>query len=208
MIVKLKGLIVKTIIKYLTSFSTSNVISVLSLIANIILSIVNRRKSFNFQKSLEDQKQKFNEKIELFKSNNAHNIQIQEYFKKLGTEKQSKILSEWADFVTDLDAFQKNFKDTKKFKEMKHNIVMYGSGTTVKILASFIHYTYENNISSDPYKGIVYATFVISSLKNDFSGYLTDPVDYLKLQMNDFSKYKDKLLPYFDEIRKENNLDW
>ena len=110
--------------------------------------------------------------------------------------------------MTDLNAFQSTFKDTEKFKEMKHDIVMYGSGTTVKILASFIHYTYETDINSDPYKGIVYATFVISSLKNDFSGYLTDPVDYLKLQMNDFSEYRDKLMPYFNEIRKENNLNW
>lgn len=198
----------KTIIKSLTSFGIPNVISLLTLIANIVLSIINQKRSFNFQKRLEKQKQEFNEKIEHFKSENAHNIQIQEYFKKLGTEKQSQILSDWANFVTDLSAFQNTFEDIQKFKSMKHNIVMYGSETTVKILASFIHYTYENDMTTDPYKGVVYATFVISSLKYDFSGYLTDPVDYLKLQMNDFSEHKDKLIPYFDEIRKENNLDW
>lgn len=130
----------KTIIKSLTSFGIPNVISLLTLIANIVLSIIN-------------QKQEFNEKIERFKSENAHNIQIQEYFKKLGTEKQSQILSDWANFVTDLNAFQNTFEDIQKFKSMKHNIVMYGSETTVKILASFIHYTYENDMTTDPYKG-------------------------------------------------------
>ena len=143
----------KTIIKSLTSFGIPNVISLLTLIANIVLSIINQKRSFNFQKRLEKQKQEFNEKIERFKSENAHNIQIQEYFKKLGTEKQSQILSDWANFVTDLSAFQNTFEDIQKFKSMKHNIVMYGSETTVKILASFIHYTYENDMTTDPYKG-------------------------------------------------------
>lgn len=99
----------KTIIKSLTDFGIPNVISLLTLLVNIFLAIVNQKVNFTFQKSLERQKQKFNEKIEHFKSDDAHNIQIQEYFKKLGTEKQSKILSEWADFVTDLNAFQKRY---------------------------------------------------------------------------------------------------
>lgn len=58
----------KTIIKSLTSFGIPNVISLLTLIANIVLSIINQKRSFNFQKRLEKQKQEFNEKIERFKS--------------------------------------------------------------------------------------------------------------------------------------------
>lgn len=181
------------VIKNIFNLGIQNYIAFATILVNLIITYLNNKNKIN---------------IEKIKNNEAHSIQIQEYFKKLGTQKQSEILSEWAYLVSDLNVYKSTFKDAKKIQKMKHDVVMYGSQTTIKIMASFMHFAYENGKNVNPYKGLVYATFIITSLKNDFSGYLPDPVDFLKLQLTDFSEYKDKFMPYFNEIRRENGLNW
>lgn len=180
-------------IKNIFNLGIQNYIALATIIVNLVITYLNNRNKI---------------KIENIKNDEAHSIQIQEYFKKLGTQKQSEILSDWAYLVSDLNAYKSTFKDAEKIQKMKHDVVMYGSRTTIKIMASFMHFAYENKKNPNPLKGLIYATFIITSLKNDFSGYLADPIDFLKIQLTDFSECKDEFMPFFDEIRKENELNW
>lgn len=65
---------------------------------------------------------------------------------------------------------------------MKHDVIMYGSETISSLLSNFLH-LYENSNSNPgyPYKGIIHTSFIIASLKYNFSGYLINPMNFLKL---------------------------
>lgn len=175
-----------------TEFLFNNGIAFLSLVVSLVVAWINNKNK---------------KEIEKYKGENAHNIQVEQYFKQIGTEKQSNILNDWTNFVTDIEKFQLIFSNEKKLIQMKHDVVMYGSNRTISILAEFFQYTYKSNVQMDTYKGIVYAAFIVSSLKYDFSGYKSNPEDFLKLQMRDYTEYKDKLFPYFEEIRKETKCN-
>lgn len=56
-----------------------------------------------------------------------------------------------------------------------------------------------------PIKGIVYTSLIIASLKYNFSRYLINPMNFLKLQMKDFSNYNDKFKLYFEQVKNESN---
>ena len=191
-------------IKNLINFGTENWLTLLTILVNLVITMINNKNN----RVAEKKRQEFKKKIENLKNDNAHNIQVQEYFKKISTDKQSEILSEWVTFITDLNAFMNIFGDEEKFKNMKHDVVMYGSQVTVSLLASFLHYVYENSKNNPEYvyKGIVYTAFIIASLKYDFSGYLVNQMDFLRLQMKDFSHYSDKLALYFKQIKDETNI--
>lgn len=166
------------------------------------------KRHYKDDRGAEKQREKFEKSIEKLKNDNAHSIQMQEYFKKIGTDKQSAVLSEWVNFITDLEAFKNIFGDKEKFKNMKHDVIMYGSETTISLLSNFPHCSYENNSNSNPeypYKGIIYTSFIIASLKYDFSGYLINPMNFLKLQMRNFSNYNDKFKLYFEQVKNESN---
>lgn len=166
------------------------------------------KRHYKDDRGAEKQREKFEKSIEKLKNDNAHSIQMQEYFKKIGTDKQSAVLSEWVNFITDLEAFKNIFGDKEKFKNMKYDVIMYGSETTISLLSNFLHCSYENNSNSNPeypYKGIIYTSFIIASLKYDFSGYLINPMNFLKLQMRDFSNYNDKFKLYFEQVKNESN---
>lgn len=99
------------------------------------------KRHYKDDRGAEKQREKFEKSIEKLKNDNAHSIQMQEYFKKIGTDKQSAVLSEWVNFITDLEVF----------KNMKHDVIMYGSETTISLLSNFLHYLYENSNSNPSY---------------------------------------------------------
>ncbi|MDE7040158.1 MAG: hypothetical protein K2O77_04260 [Limosilactobacillus sp.] len=48
--------------------------------------------------------------LEETKNKNAHNIQIESYFKQLGGQQQQEILSIWTEFLTDIAEATKNIQ--------------------------------------------------------------------------------------------------
>lgn len=67
------------VIKNIFNLRIQNYIAFATILVNLIITYLNNKNKIN---------------IEKIKNNEAHSIQIQEYFKKLGTQKQSEILSE------------------------------------------------------------------------------------------------------------------
>lgn len=41
--------------------------------------------------------------LEETKNKNAHDIQVESYFKQLGGQQQQEVLSKWAEFLTDME---------------------------------------------------------------------------------------------------------
>ena len=155
--------------------------------------------------------------LEDTKNKHAHEIQIESYFKQLGGKQQQEILSIWTDFLTDTDNATKKYSDARnpdsirRFNKLLHDTVIYGSDRTVNILTSYTHNMYETVNIADGNKILVYIAFIISSLKEDFSGYHIDPLSLLKLKLKDYDKYSAEYGNYAKEIEREigdNNYVW
>nr|WP_317315389.1 hypothetical protein [Limosilactobacillus mucosae] len=144
--------------------------------------------------------------LEQTKNKNAHEIQIESYFKQLGGKQQQEILSVWTDFLTDMDNTAEKYSNNSpdgisKFKQLIHNTVVYGSDRTVKLLSAYSHFVYSGD--SDGNKMIVYVAFIVSSLKEDFSGYEISPLTLLKLMIKDYDDYKVAYKKCAKEIEEE-----
>lgn len=57
----------------------------------------------------------------------------------------------------------------------------------------------DNDISDQ----IVYYAFIISSLKEDFTGYHIDPLTLLKLEISDYEKYEEIYTACAKKIQKQ-----
>lgn len=156
--------------------------------------------------------------LEETKNKNAHNIQIESYFKQLGGQQQQEILSIWTEFLTDIAEATKKYSNAKspdsikRFNKLLHDTVIYGSDRTVNILTNYTHNMYsKKDNNGDGGKMMVYVAYIISSLKEDFSGYHVNPLSLLKLKLKDYDDYVDKYKEYAKEIEREiggGGYDW
>lgn len=147
--------------------------------------------------------------LEQTKNQNAHNIQVESYFKQLGGKQQQEILSQWTDFLTDLDKTSKKYdgsstRSQRDFKKLIHDTVVYGSDRTVNLLSNYSHSVYEGD-DSNGNKMLVYVAYIITSLKNDFSGYKIEPLTLLKLMIKDYDELKPIYSKCAEEIEQEIN---
>lgn len=147
--------------------------------------------------------------LEKTKNKNAHDIQIESYFKQLGGKEQQKVLDKWTDFLVDMDKTTKEYNiktpgALDRYNKLMHDTIVYGSDRTVKILASYNHFTFIIEDSKEKsYQMIVYIAFLVSSLKEDFSGYHIDPLTLLKINITDFDDYKKIYMNCANEIAQE-----
>lgn len=119
---------------------------------------------------------------------NAQKLQVDNFYRSISTEKVESIVNEWMDLlVNPKDMSQKNEKDINK---MLKNIMVYGSDETIRLAGIFQQYNYQkiaNKSESNPYELLFIAAYLLSSIKNDFSGYRVDPLDLLKMKISDIS---------------------
>ena len=92
----------------------------------------------------------------------------------------------------------------RRFKQLIHDTVVYGSDRTVNLLSNYSHSIYENE-KNDGNKMIVYVAFIISSLKDDFSGYEVKPLTLLKLMIKDYDELESTYKRYAKEIESDIN---
>lgn len=142
--------------------------------------------------------------LEKTKNKNAHEIQIESYFKQLGGEQQQKVFSEWTSFITDMENTTKkyNVENIEEYRKLIHDTIVYGSNRTVNILSLYNqeNYTHPDTVSD---KMLVYMAFLISSLKYDFSGYYVEPLNLLKITLKDFNKNEVTYKKYALEIETQ-----
>lgn len=148
----------------------------------------------------------YSELEEKFKQKGNKQLQIESYFRQLSGSKQEELLSKWTNFLTDMDKttqkYTKNTPESKKmFRSLMHDTVMYASTKTIKYLGDF-----KNDIGKDENEddqiGTVYMAAIICSLREDFTGYKTNPLDLLKITIQDFDDYKERYTKIWEEIKK------
>ena len=94
----------------------------------------------------------------------------------------------------------KSEKSQKLMRELIHDTLMYGSDRTIKLIGNF-----KNSIgeTEDDQKTVVYMAAIICSLRKDFTGYDSNPLDLLKITILDYDKYEQTYTKYWNEIKKE-----
>lgn len=140
----------------------------------------------------------------------THDLQIESYFKQFGGGEQQKVLNEWSLWMYDSNKLnqvnQANYKD-----DLIRKTVLYASKDTLFILSKFNVYMKEKSDSKnddtsdyDKLKQNVYLAFIISNLKEDFSGYSISPNILLNLTNYKLSENdKQNIEKIIDNISKE-----
>lgn len=149
-------------------------------------------------------------KVEELRGDNELNLQRASFFRQISGAELDKVFKEWTAMITDMNNQVDKVTDGTKGKallvDMQQKVIMYGSDTTVKILSQTMQHVYgmgkiENRVEvkfgakKEPvvnYKMMVYIAFLISSLKFDFTGYKIEPMDILKVKINDLDKENNK----------------
>ena len=150
--------------------------------------------------------------LEQTKNRNAHSIKIESYFKTVSVSKQEEVLNKWTDFLTDMKATTQKYtsltdESMTELRALMHDTIVYGSDRTVKLFSIYMRNIFntpeveknDNDISDQ----IVYYAFIISSLKEDFTGYHIDPLTLLKLEISDYEKYEEIYTACAKKIQKQ-----
>jgi hypothetical protein len=171
----------------------------------IAVGIITTATNYKLKKDMQKEKIVFEERMEVFKSNSAKNLQIDNYFRNISGQELKEVFDFWSSIIFLLGK-QNNLKELSKFTQ---KTFMYGSVRTVKILSKFQQEAYnikydknsENDISN--IKSLIYAACIVCSLKSDFSGVEINPLTILEIKLEDFYERKNEFIKYYNEILDE-----
>lgn len=110
-----------------------------------------------------------------------------------------------------LNKYTKKDEESKtRLMELMHDTIMYGSDRTIKYVAYFRMQASQdvekNNDQQENYenqKYVVIMACIVSSLKEDFTGYKIDPLDLLKIIISDYDEYEAIYQEALNDIKEE-----
>ena len=95
--------------------------------------------------------------------------------------------------LTDIEYFKEKYTGEKldNVNNLILNTLIYGSDRTVKLLSLYMQNVYlQSDSSQKEYDQLVNTAYIVSSLKEDFTGYTISPQTLLKLQITDYKDNK------------------
>lgn len=164
--------------------------------------------------------------VEKFKGKNEKELQKEAFFRQIKGSDIDAAFTYWTGLMVNMDSEMSKLQSKeglKQFASMQQKVLMYGSSETVGILSLLMQHVYkkgkiENQIKVKfgveddseeklhNYKLMFYISFLICSLKKDFTGFTIHPMEILKIKINDIDSNKNK--PLFDEayIKVEDEI--
>ncbi|MCY9807050.1 hypothetical protein OXT66_05730 [Lentilactobacillus senioris] len=146
--------------------------------------------------------------LENLKNKNSSQLQRESFFRQTSNNDQQDLLDRWTKRITYMD----KAVDSDDFIDLVHKTILYGSDNTVDILSSFDQYMYKNILEEDQNPSQTqsnmytsYMACIIVSLKEDFSGYVVNPLNIIRIKMKDFDENKDSYKNCILEIKKDVN---
>lgn len=137
-------------------------------------------------------------------------LQVDEYYRKDGNLQQ--IMMKWTHYAIDNNAMDNiNTKSgQKELQELVKKTVGYGSSRTVKLLTEMFQGVYQNSNDGETYNSLesgyttmILLSMIVSSLKEDFTGQKIDPLDVLKIKINDYPDNEEFFEEILDRINKK-----
>lgn len=150
--------------------------------------------------------------LEKAKAKDNRQLQVESYFKQIGGKEQQKVFNEWTKFLTDITNNAKKYSSTeegiKSYRQLMHDSIIYASDRTLTYISAYSSFIYsqkgqENPSDENTVKMLLYVAYIISSLKEDFSGYKIDPKKLIKMEINDYSIIENELDVAEKELKKE-----
>ena len=105
--------------------------------------------------------------------------------RSLMLEKGIELINEAKVFV-DLNEMGK--LNQKKLNDLVNDLYLYGSKDVITILSEFMQFNYllqDKSNQDNIYKLMAYCTLIVVQLKYDYFGEITNPMDTLKIRLND-----------------------
>lgn len=144
--------------------------------------------------------------LENLKNKNSSQLQRESFFRQTSNNDQQDILDRWTKRITYMNKGMEN----DDFVDLVHKTILYGSNNTVNILSSFDQYMYKNVIDDKHEPNVEqmnmytsYMACIIVSLKEDFSGYVVNPLNVIRIKIKDFDDNKKSYENCISEIRKD-----
>ncbi|MDY4278591.1 MAG: hypothetical protein SOX68_06510 [Faecalicoccus sp.] len=95
-----------------------------------------------------------------------------------------------------------------ELSDLVNSILIYGTNDAVKILSDFMQFNYKYSqsekisVAEKSYKLLAYVALLIAQIKYDNSGEIINPLDILKIRLNDFHKNKNLVNQITANIKK------
>lgn len=155
--------------------------------------------------------------IEEIKSLKSYELQVDSYYRDISIKEVSALIEKWYLLVFDNEKIlsKNETKNIKIIKEVTNDTIAYGSRETIRRLAVFQNYNYENyllkkdeqedecnKLKEVTFIGMYLMCYVISSLKKDFTGEGIDPEDLIKIKLNNYNENVEFLLECHIEAKR------
>lgn len=166
--------------------------------------------------------------IENIRSQKAYELQVDNYFRDISSDRISNLFKSWYDFFFNEHTIPNRTNPDKVVIELEKNVdelIAYGSGETIRRLAFLQSSNYENQrkfekgeytpgyyhkddkFDKDVYKNIYLMSYIIVSLKKDFTGSKIDATDLIKIKKNDYKEHEKAFIKANEDIKKMLSLD-
>lgn len=134
-------------------------------------------------------------------------LQIESYFRQQGGAELLSLFKEWTAIMYKKD--KAAHFTVNQYAALSERTILYGSDRTIRLVSDYQHFIYSNDEKSEHHGDtiIVYIALIISSLKNDFTGYKVNPLDVLQIKINDVDEHQPFINDLIDEIQQRINWD-
>ena len=142
-------------------------------------------------------------KLQEKEHSHQHTLQQEAYYKQVSGDKIEELFVQWTEMFVDMNKL-KTF-DTKQALEISQKVFLYGSSNTIELYAKYLNELYTEKSSGKlgeyrtQYSLYMFAD-ILAHLKYDFTGYMVDPLVFLKAKITDYDvKFTEEILK---EIKK------
>ena len=134
--------------------------------------------------------------LETKKSQDTSHLQQEAYFREISNEDMSDLIDNWLGMLTDPEKSSKELDS--KMKDMIRDVMKYGSERTVNLFSNYMQCNYQQKL--EDIDVITWIACIISSLKFDFSGYKVDPMDLIKIKINDYNEQEKLFIESYKKL--------
>lgn len=145
----------------------------------------------------------------------AQQLQIDRYYRDANGEEIKNNLDWWNEFL--LDPGKKSFEISggegtpidqehiDKLNKRMAFIMQFGSARTVKLLSIYMQKNYTRSIDVDG--TLVCISYIVASLRADYTGEKALPMDLLRIKFNDYSQKEKTYQNISKTIKRETGID-
>lgn len=152
----------------------------------------------------------FADKFKMNKEQNfAKEMQVDNFYRQSNSSNMQDVMKKWMGYASDIKILTdlKGEAGIKKLTDLSRDTMLYGSEKSIKLMAVMFQQSYStrgrDSTTDEGLKMWVNMAMIAMSLKADFTGIDVDPLEMLKVRLNDYTENESKLKLMVEEIERE-----